>query len=113
MNTETSTTAEPAHVQLPCTQCSHHAVDTYTENGVRYYCTHRAPERHPDWCDASSQPATAETMTVTIRDRSRENPWGSGFTDPYTRKVTISAFCPTCGGRRGEPRGLNQHEDGA
>lgn len=54
-----------------------------------------------------------ETMTVTVRDRSAESPWGSGLIQPVTRKVTISAFCPQCGGRRGEPKGLNSVEDGA
>lgn len=56
---------------------------------------------------------TADTMTVTIRDRSAERPWGSGPTNPVTRAVTISALCPTCGERRGEPTGLNQCDDGA
>lgn len=55
----------------------------------------------------------AETMTVIIRDASHERPWGVGLTTPVTRKVTISAFCPTCGERRGEPRGSNQCDDGA
>lgn len=54
-----------------------------------------------------------ETMTVTVRDRSREAPWGVGVTTPVTRKITISAFCPRCGQRRGEPQGLNQCDDGA
>jgi hypothetical protein len=56
---------------------------------------------------------SAKTMTVTIRDRSAERPWGSGPTNPVTRTVTISALCPRCGGRRGEPTGLNQCDDGA
>jgi hypothetical protein len=55
----------------------------------------------------------AETMTVTVRDRSAEAPWGSGLTDPKTRKIVISAFCPKCGERRGEPEGANQCDDGA
>lgn len=55
----------------------------------------------------------SETMTVTVRDRSSEAPWGQGLTSPVTRKVTISAECPVCGGRRGEPRGLNSCDDGA
>lgn len=55
----------------------------------------------------------AETMTVTVRDRSAEAPWGVGLTNPVTRKVVISAFCPVDGERRGEPRGLNQCDDGA
>jgi len=54
-----------------------------------------------------------ETMQVTVRDRSREAPWGQGLTNPVTRKVTISAFCPVCGGRRGEPQGQNLCDDGA
>lgn len=53
------------------------------------------------------------TMTVTIRDRSREAPWGYGLTSPVTRKVTISATCPKCGGPRGEPKGRNSCDDGA
>jgi len=52
------------------------------------------------------------TMTVTVRDRSAEAPWGQGLSRPVTRKVTISARCPACDGRRGEPRGLNSSEDG-
>ncbi len=52
------------------------------------------------------------TMTVTIRDRSAERPWGYGLTTPITRKVTIRVTCPRCGGPRGEPRGLNQYDDG-
>jgi hypothetical protein len=56
---------------------------------------------------------TAETMTVTVRDHAAESPWGSGWTNPKVREVTISAFCPTCGGRRGEPQGSNQCDDGA
>lgn len=55
----------------------------------------------------------AETMTVTVRDLSAEAPWGVGLTNPVTRKVVISAFCPVDGERRGEPRGLNQCDDGA
>lgn len=54
-----------------------------------------------------------ETMTVTVRDRSREAPWGYGPTNPVTRKITISAFCPIDGQRRGEPHGLNSCDDGA
>ena len=54
-----------------------------------------------------------DTTTVTVRDRSSEAPWGVGLTNPITRTVTISAFCPKCGERRGEPRGSNQCDDGA
>lgn len=59
------------------------------------------------WCE---RPAT---MTVTVRYRSAEAPWGHGPTRPVTRKVTISSRCPVCGGRRGEPCGQNSSEDGA
>lgn len=55
----------------------------------------------------------AETMTVTVRDRSAESPWGSGPVNPRTREVTISAYCRTCGGRRGKPKGRNEYDDGA
>lgn len=54
-----------------------------------------------------------ETMTVTVRDLSSESEWGHGLSGPVTRKATISAFCPKCGGRRGEPKGLNYCDDGA
>lgn len=54
-----------------------------------------------------------DTMTVRVRDRSAEKPWGVGFTDPCVRQVTISNTCPVCGGERGEPRNLNQCDDGA
>lgn len=53
-----------------------------------------------------------ETITVTVRDRSLEAPWGSGMTNPKTRQITIAAHCP-CGARRGEPRGQNACDDGA
>lgn len=56
--------------------------------------------------------AAPATMTVRIRDRAAEAPWGFGLTDPFVREVTIPAVCPRCGGRRGEPRNLNQHDDG-
>lgn len=59
--------------------------------------------------------ATAEqrlSMRITVRDRASESAWGSGPTNPRTRTVTISAFCPTCGARRGQPRGLNTCDDG-
>jgi hypothetical protein len=62
----------------------------------------------PNW-----QETPTETMTVTVRDRSKEAPWGSGPTNPCVRKVTISAFCPIDGERRGEPTGLNSCDDGA
>lgn len=54
-----------------------------------------------------------ETMTVTVRDRSAESPWGSGPINPAVRTITISPFCSVCGERRGEPQGLNQCDDGA
>ena len=53
-----------------------------------------------------------ELITVTVRDRAREAPWGSGLNRPVIRSITISAFCPGCGARRGERRGLNTYDDG-
>lgn len=53
------------------------------------------------------------TMTVRVRDRSAEAPWGVGLTSPIVRRVTISAACRVCGGKRGEPSNLNQYDDGA
>lgn len=54
----------------------------------------------------------AELISVTIRDRSREAPWGVGRTAPVIRTVAISAFCPGCGGRRGERSWLTTFDDG-
>jgi hypothetical protein len=56
--------------------------------------------------------APPDRMTVTVRDRSAEAPWGSGLTNPCVVKVEISARCPVCQGPRGEPSTLRQHEDG-
>jgi hypothetical protein len=56
---------------------------------------------------------TTATMTVTVRDRSAEAAWGVGLIRPVTRTITISAHCPVCGEKRGEPQGLNQCDDGA
>ena len=53
----------------------------------------------------------ADTMTVTIRDRSKEAPWGVGPNSPAIRTVTIAATCP-CGGPRGTPEPLRTHDDG-
>lgn len=55
----------------------------------------------------------ADTITVTVRDHSREPAWGQGLTRPHVRRVEISARCPRCGGPRGERRGMNQCDDGA
>lgn len=65
--------------------------------------------------DTSDSPeyANSPTMIVTVRDRASESPWGSGPTNPVTRTVTISAYCPVCGERRGEPYGINSCDDGA
>jgi hypothetical protein len=52
-------------------------------------------------------------MTVRVRDRSLEAPWGSGLTTPVVRTITIDAACPRCGGPRGVPTNLNQCDDGA
>jgi hypothetical protein len=60
----------------------------------------------------SDQPMSA-TMKVRVRDHSGEAPWGVGPTNPVVRTVEISTSCPRCGGKRGEPRNLNQSEDGA
>lgn len=49
-----------------------------------------------------------EAMTVRVCDRGT----GRGYEGVKIRKVTISAYCPECGGRRGEPRNHNFHEDG-
>lgn len=64
--------------------------------------------------ETTSAPADPETdtMTVTIRDRAAEAPWGVGLTNPVVRTVTISATCPIDGQRRGEPTSLRQHDDG-
>lgn len=51
-------------------------------------------------------------MEVTIRDRSAEPPQGSGPLRVAVRTAVIDDNCPQCGGPRGEPQGLNQHEDG-
>lgn len=65
--------------------------------------------------EATTSPADQErgpSMTVRVRDRAAEAPWGSGLTNPAVRTVTISATCPRCGGPRGEARNLNQYDDG-
>ena len=54
-----------------------------------------------------------DTMTVTVRDRSSETPWGIGLTTPVTKTITFSASCPCCGEQRGEPFGINSCDDGA
>lgn len=61
----------------------------------------------------TDQSTTAQTVTVTVRDRDAEPAWGSGLTNPAVRAVTIAASCPECDGPRGEPRGQNSCEDGA
>lgn len=52
---------------------------------------------------------TSETMSVRVIDRSG---WGTSAPYPAIRTVTISVHCRACGGRRGEPRNRNFHEDG-
>jgi hypothetical protein len=59
--------------------------------------------------ELATQPAApaatqAATMTVTVRDRLAERPYGLGAPAPALRTVTISASCPRCGQRRGRPR---------
>ena len=62
----------------------------------------------------TNEAAAAATITVTVRDRAGEAPWGgSGFTGPCVRRVRIAANCPACGGPRGPRRNLNQCDDGA
>jgi hypothetical protein len=51
-------------------------------------------------------------MTVRVRDRASETPWGSGRTNPIVVTVTIPTICPKCGGPRGEAKPLQQHDDG-
>lgn len=53
-----------------------------------------------------------QLISVTVRDRSREAPWGSGPNRPVIRTIQISAFCPSCGARRGERRSLHTYDDG-
>lgn len=56
---------------------------------------------------------TGETLTVTVHDTLTEAAyWGRGYASPLTREVTISAYCPQCGGKRGEPRWHRQCDDG-
>lgn len=55
--------------------------------------------------------SAGETITVTVRDRLSEN-WGSGLGRVVTKRVTISVFCPQCGGRRGEPSSMRLCDDG-
>jgi len=61
----------------------------------------------------SAEVTELDTMTVTVRDRAAESPWGSGRCDPKTRTITISARCPRCCAPRGKPQGLNSIDDGA
>lgn len=65
----------------------------------------------PDTTTAAAA-AVEELITVTVRDRSREAPWGVGPTAPVIRTVAISAFCPNCGARRGERSWLTTYDDG-
>lgn len=53
---------------------------------------------------------TNETMTVTVMYRN--NFFGGDGWTYYPKTVTISAFCPVCGGRRGTPTWHQQCEDG-
>lgn len=60
--------------------------------------------------------AAVDTMTVKVRDNAREAAlWGNGWTasmpTAFFRTVTISAFCPRCGGRRGTPHPHRFHVD--
>lgn len=53
-----------------------------------------------------------DRITVRIRDRAAEAPWGVGLTSPRVVDVEISANCPTCQSPRGERRRMRQHDDG-
>lgn len=54
-----------------------------------------------------------DTMTVRVLDRgAQERAWGHGGGAPVIRTVTISAFCPQDGQRRGTPYNHRFHEDG-
>lgn len=61
---------------------------------------------------SEAAPSALELMAVTVRDRSREAPWGSGPNSPVIRTIQISAFCPNCGARRGSPESLYTYDDG-
>lgn len=55
-----------------------------------------------------------QLMTVRVRDRDAEAPWGSpGLITPRVRTITISALCPECPGLRGEPMNRDLCDDGA
>lgn len=56
------------------------------------------------------QPLDRATMTVTVRDRSRESNYYYG---PFFATVTIPRTCPVCGGPRGNPVRRTFAEDGA
>jgi hypothetical protein len=58
----------------------------------------------------AEQATTNETMTVTVMHRNNYE-GGDGWTY-YAKTVTISAYCPICGERRGAPTWHNQCEDG-
>lgn len=50
-------------------------------------------------------------MQVRVRDRHGEA-WGHGPTTILVRTFCIADTCPKCGGPRGEPRNMNQVDDG-
>jgi hypothetical protein len=54
-----------------------------------------------------------DTMTVRVRDEAAESrAWGHGGGAPVFRTVTISAFCPLDGQRRGTPHSHRFADDG-
>lgn len=65
-----------------------------------------------DDASISASVAVGEMISVTVRDRAREAPWGSGPNRPVIRTIEISAFCPSCGARRGERSSLHTYDDG-
>lgn len=97
----------------------HRLIHTVCSAGPEgYYCLEEgSPEREEAIRLAGVHicPPLPDVMTVIVRDRAAEAPWGYGMTRPVTRKVTISAYCqhPGCQARRGRPKNTRQHDDGA
>lgn len=77
------------------------------------------PTRPAPWTPGDGEPlAELALMVVTVRDLTREYPWGHGMTNPRTSALTIPRLCLRClhGGvrtRRGQPQGRNSSDDGA
>lgn len=97
-------TEEQAHAALAQVMAEMNAAAPAVANLLGVDAVVFYPDGGPTW--------PAGIMTVKVRDRSVEAPWGSGPTGPVVRAVTISAFCSICGEHRGEPTNLNQVDDG-